>query len=132
MANKHNNIIFPIFPQNGEMNISNALVTTGVWNEVDLSGFVGSKIAKVLLHFEVLGGYDDLTEYITCRVRPKGATNVQDKQVGTIYGGLIGEVECWTDEEGKIEWCSMYEQNYLPPDHNNTIILQIKIVASLD
>jgi hypothetical protein len=128
LANKHDSVRYT-----GEMNISNAFVTTGAWNEMDLGSFVSNKLSKVLLYFEVIGGYGHLTEPIQCRVRPKGATNIQYQQVMTRYGENIGVVECWTDDDGKIEWCSMYEQSYLPEQgHNNTIVLQIKLMASLN
>jgi hypothetical protein len=128
MSTKHNAIVFT-----GEMNISNAFSTTGIWNEIDLGGYCSNKLSKVLLYFEIIGGYDDLTEYLRAKIRPKNAINIQAQEVTTRYGDPIGVIECWTDDDGMIEWYSEYEQSYLPEQgHNNTIILQIKIIASLN
>ena len=129
----------PVFQ--GDMNVSNCYATTGVWNTLDMSGYVGSKPVKVLLYFEVIAINDDGTEIITCKIKPKDENNINPQSVSTRYCSdngdpentrdLIGVVEVWTDSYGCCQWYSEYAQPY-EGYYNKTITLQIKIKAMLD
>lgn len=133
--NKNNAIVF-----SGEMNINNAFQTTGVWNELDLHSYTSNKLGKCLLYFEVIAINDDGTEPVECVLRPKGATNIQPIGVSTRYCSnnqspettreKIGVVECWTDDDGKIEWYSTYGGTTTPI--NKTITLQIKLMININ
>ena len=135
--NKNNAIVF-----SGNLNRSNSFLLTQTWNELDLSSYTSNKLGKCLLYFEVIGINDDGTEFVTCRLRPKGATNVPPVNVSTRYCSdnqnpettrqLIGVVECWTDDDGKIEWTSDYEQWFEYPNPNKTVTLQIKIMLNIN
>lgn len=135
--NKNNAIVFE-----GDLNRSNSFLITQTWNEIDLSGYTSNKLGKCLLYFEVIGINDDGTEWVYCSVRPKGAVNIQPQNVATRYCSdnqnpettrqPIGVVECWTDDTGKIEWCSNYEQWFEYPNPNKTVTLQIKIMSNIN
>jgi hypothetical protein len=129
----------PVFT--GDMNVSNCYATTGVWNTLDMSGYVGSKPVKVLLYFEVIAINDDGTEFISCEIKPKDEENIYPQSVSTRYCAdnqnptttrdKIGVVEVWTDSYGMCQWYSEYAQPY-EGYINKTITLQIKIKAMLD
>jgi hypothetical protein len=129
----------PVFT--GDMNVSNCYATTGVWNTLDMSEYVGHKPVKVLLYFEVIAIHDDGTEFITCKIKPKNEDNIALLVVVTRYctdngdpsgtRDLIGVVEVWTDSYGCCQWYSEYAQPY-EGYYNKTITLQIKIKAMLD
>jgi hypothetical protein len=135
--NKNNAIVF-----SGDVNRSNSFLTTQTWNELDLSAYTSNKLGKCLLYFEVVGINDDGTEIVSCDLRPKGATNIQPISVSTRYCSdnqnpettrdKIGVVECWTDDDGFIEWRSNYEQWFESPDPNKTVTLQIKIMLNIN
>jgi len=120
------------------VNKNNAIVLTvdldadtnyQTWQDLDLSAYTSNKLGKCLLHCEVLSG-DEVSpsEWVNLKFRPKGETLTTTQDTSCFYQTRIGAVECWTDDNGFIQWYSDYGW----PAATKTVVLQIKIMININ
>ena len=97
------------------------------WQDLDLSAYTSNKLGKCLLYCDILSGDEAIpSETVVLYFKPKGE-NVKYQQVAFHYGEATGSVECWTDDDGILEWYS----NYGWPT-NKTVTIQIKIMININ
>lgn len=119
------------------VNKNNAIVLTTdldadtnyqTWTDLDLSSYTSNKLGKCLLYCEILSGDETVpSESVNLKFRPKGE-NVRPQTVVFRYGEEIGDVECWTDDDGVLQWYS----NYGWPSSIKTVTIQIKIMININ
>lgn len=98
------------------------------WQDLDLSAYTSNKLGKCLLYCEILSGDEaEPSESVLLKFRPKGE-NIKPQQVSFRYGEEIGVVECWTDDDGVLQWYSDYGW----PAATKTVQIQVKIMININ
>jgi len=121
MGINKNNAIIGTFELDADTNYQ-------TWQDLDLSAYTSNKLGKCLLYCEILSGDEaEPSEIVNLKFRPKGE-NVKPQQVGFSYGEEIGVVECWTDDDGVLQWYSDYGW----PAAIKTVTIQIKIMININ